>query len=152
MEHASCLAAGCDAVLYKPLDRKAFLEMGRAFLGRIERREPRILCRATIACRFGQETFFGTIEDISPHGMFVGSNQPVQNGEAVKIKFLLPWQEGRLIETEARVTWVQGARGLRKNKLPQGFGIAFLGLAVAEIEAIRDFIEHSLLRHHHLEE
>jgi DNA-binding response OmpR family regulator len=151
-ERAACLAAGCDAVVEKPLNRKDFLEAGRAFLGRIERREPRILCRASVACRFDQETFFGTIEDISPQGMYVGSNRQVQNGETLRARFLLPWQEGRLIEADARVTWTQGARGLRKNKLPQGFGIAFENPDLDDMQAIRSFIEHSLLRLHHLQD
>jgi CheY-like chemotaxis protein len=147
-EREACLAAGCDAVVAKPLDRKTFLETGRIFLERIERREPRILCRATVACRFGQETCFGTIEDIGPQGMFIGSNRQVQIGETLTIKFLLPWQEGRLLETEACITWVHGSRGLRKSKLPQGFGIVFLGLSATDAEGIRTFIEHSLLRNH----
>jgi CheY-like chemotaxis protein len=151
-EERAGLAAGCAAVLTKPLNRRAFLEVGRNLLGRIERREPRILCRATIACRFEQETIFGTIEDISPHGMFVGSSHQAKPGEALRIKFLLPWQEGRFIDTEARVTWAQGARSQIKNKLPQGFGITFQGLVAAEEGAIRDFIDHSLLRHQHLDD
>lgn len=142
---------GCAAVLTKPLDRRDFLEVGRDLLERIERREPRILCRATIACRFGQETVFGTIEDISPHGMFVGSCHLAQPGEVLRIKFLLPWQDGRVIDTEARVTWSQGSRSMIKNRLPQGFGITFQKLTDSESEAIRYFIDHSLLRHQHLE-
>jgi CheY-like chemotaxis protein len=149
--HAACLATGCNAVLHKPLDRSHFLEVGRTFLERIERRLPRIRCRATVACRFAQGTFFGTIEDISPQGMFIGSSHPVKSGDPLRIKFLLPWQEGRLIETAARVTWTQGPRGLRKNNLPQGFGLTFEGLADREVDSLREFIAQNLLRHQHLE-
>lgn len=146
-----CQAAGCDEVVAKPVDRRLFLGVCRGFLERIDRREPRILCRSTVVCRRGDESFYGTIEDLSPHGMFVGSEHPVRNHDTLQLKFILPWHEGTVIATDARVTWLNGKRSLRKSKLPQGFGVEFVDLDEAALDAVCDYMEYCLLRRRPLE-
>jgi CheY-like chemotaxis protein len=142
----TCRAAGCDLVLGKPLDRHAFLEAGRSLLASIDRRETRLPCRATVACRGSDGSFYGTIEDVSAHGMFIGTPQPLKVGEMLQLKFLLPWQEAGLIETAARVAWVNSANRRRKTLLPQGVGVVFARLAAAAGEQLASFLEHSRLR------
>jgi len=142
----------CDAVLPKPVKRRDFLERARLFLDRIDRREPRILCRATVACCVGGETFYGTIEDISPHGMFVGTIRPMQKGEFLVMKFLLPWQEAHLMETEARVAWANAVHTHRKTVRPQGFGVEFVNPPQEVVDGINGFLQHSILRQVQIEE
>jgi len=144
--------AGCDVVLRKPLDRRIFLETGRSLLAKIDRREPRILCRAGVVCQFEDEVFYGTIEDISPNGMFVGSDRQMSSGQQLNLKFLLPWNEIYLIETKARIAWVNRSVNTRKTFLPTGFGVEFLHLGTDEAAAILAFMHHSLMRQPRLEE
>jgi len=136
----ACQAAKCSAVLSKPLHRRSFLHVGRELLTSIDRRESRIPCRATVACRHQEITFYGTIEDISPHGMFVGSPQPIGLGETIRMRFLLPRQEATLIDTTAAVTWLNQGK---KSKLPRGFGVEFDGLSPRATAQIADFLDSS---------
>lgn len=143
---AAGLDAGASAVLSKPLDRRVFLETGRALLATIDRREPRIPCRATVAYRDAGNTFYGTIEDLSANGMFIGTPRSVAIGTQIEIKFLLPWHEARLIATKARVAWVNDPKQRRKSLLFQGFGVEFIDLLPGDADLIADFITYSHLR------
>lgn len=141
-----CRAAGCDAVVAKPVDRREFLETGLAFILRTPRSGDRMACRATVACSMGAATFYGTIEDISVNGMFVGSSQEVGQGDLLTLKFLLPWSGAVLIETGAQVAWANGGKRQRNNHLPSGFGVFFQGLEADAAEQIKDFMELIRLR------
>lgn len=140
------LDAGASAVLSKPLDRRIFLETGRALLASIDRREPRIPCRATVAYRDNGNSFYGTIEDISANGMFIGTPRPAAIGTLIDIKFLLPWHEARLISSKARVAWINDSNHRRKSLLFHGFGVEFVDLMPHDAELIADFITCSQLR------
>jgi len=142
--------ANTPIVIGKPLNRRVFLELGRSLLEKIDRRQPRVLCRATVICQAGGETFYGTIEDISPHGMFIGGERKVRIGTELLLKFLLPWQELHLVETQAKITWSNGLRPRRKSHLPAGFGVEFVGLDPKTLDALNDFITYSLLRQPHV--
>ncbi len=146
-DEEACRAAGCSLVLRKPLERNAFLAAGRTLLAIIDRREPRHPCRATVACRGAAGSFHGTIEDVSAHGMFIGTARPLQLGDALELKFLLPWQEARLVETAARVAWINAGNLRRKTPLPQGVGVVFTTLDAAGAEQFASFLEHSRLLH-----
>lgn len=145
-EQELCRAAGCDAVVARPVDRREFLETGLSFLLKSARGGDRMPCRATVACYTGTTVFYGTIEDISANGMFVGSPCEVAPGDVVTMKFILPWSGAVLIETGAQVAWVNGSKRQRSNHLPPGFGVLFQGLEVDAAEQIKDFLELSRLR------
>jgi CheY-like chemotaxis protein len=136
-------------ILGKPLNRRVFLETGRGLLERIDRRQPRVMCRATVVFLIDGKSYYGTIEDISPLGMFVGCEQSVKIGSFVQMKFMLPWQELQMIETNARITWTNGVRPRRKSPLPPGFGVEFSDLAPTVIDALGDYITYTLLRQPH---
>lgn len=141
-----CRAAGCDAVVAKPVERREFLETGLAFILRTARSGDHMPCRATVACSTGAATFYGTIEDISANGMSVGSSREVAQGDLLTLKFLLPWSGAVLIETGARVVWANGGKRQRNNHLPAGFGVFFQGLEADAAEQINDFMELIRLR------
>jgi CheY-like chemotaxis protein len=142
---AACRAAGCDAVLAKPIDRREFIAIGRSLLALDDQREERILCRAIVTCRLAGTVFYGTIEDISLKGMFVGSHYEVKIGEQLKLKFILPVGGAESIETVARVIWLNGGRMRRKIQLPAGFGVVFADLGIEAAGQITEFIERSIL-------
>jgi len=147
----TCRAAGCDLVLGKPLERNTFLEAGRSLLAAIDRREPRIPCRATVECRSGEGSFYGTIEDLSGNGMFIGTPQVLSVGDRLELKFFLPWETPRLVETEAQVAWVNAGRPRRNAALPQGVGVVFAGLASEGSHQVLAFLEESMRRVNHPE-
>ncbi len=143
-----CLEAGCDEVLRKPLEQKSFLAVGLELLGRRQRSEQRILCRSTVACRLRDLNFYGTIEDISMRGMYIGTSQQLQRGDPLLLRFLLPEQGDRMIHVAARVTWLNSGQQRRNRGFPPGFGVLFEELRNSELELIQEFVERSMLRQH----
>lgn len=141
----ACRAAGCSDILSKPLDQKLLVSLGHKLLESIERRESRLSCRATVHCRFSTGSFYGTIEDIGAHGMFVGATQPLIIGETVRLRFILPWQEAEPLISEATVAWVNRGRHRKRSFLPEGFGVVFINPTLDLIANIESFIEHSFL-------
>ncbi len=133
-------AAGCDAVVAKPIDRREFLETGLSLIPRTPPSGERMPCRAIVACSTGSEIFYGSIEDISSSGMFVGSSRKIAAGELLTLKFVLPQSGAVPIETAAQVNWVNGGKQQRNDHLPPGFGVLFQGLEAAAIEQIKDYM------------
>ncbi len=144
-EMAACLNARCDAVLAKPIDRREFIAVGRSLLALHDQREERIPCRAIAICRVKGTVFYGTIEDISPKGMFIGSHYEMKVGEELRVKFILPWAGAESIESGARVIWINSGKLRRKNQFPAGFGVLFEDLSQEASTQIGDFIERSIL-------
>jgi CheY-like chemotaxis protein len=145
-EIALCRAAGCDALITKPVDRREFLEAGRALLSRTRRRDMRIPCRAIAAYTLEGTTCYGTIEDISMHGMFVGTSREAVPGAVIAMKFMLPWSGAEPVEAAARVAWLNGDRQSRIHRLPQGFGVVFEELGKDAEEQIKSYLESSRMR------
>lgn len=134
-----CRQSGCDAVLTKPLDRKAFLDLGRSFLFHIDRREPRVPCRASVTVsRIGSEAI-GSGEDISQQGMYVACRQEVQPHEVVRLS--IRFADSSLpIEVRGRVAWVNQGSPRPKLFLPRGFGIEFVNPDPLASAVIRDVV------------
>jgi CheY-like chemotaxis protein len=143
-----CLAAGCDAIVAKPLDRREFLSVGSVFLSKMAQFEDRFPCRATVACSYNDATFYGTIEDVCSTGMFVGCSRKIVPGDQLVMKFVLPWSGAALIETGAQVVWVNSGKRLRNSYLPPGFGVIFQGLKEEAAEQVKDYMELIRLRLH----
>lgn len=141
----ACLAAGCSDILSKPLDQNLFISLAHKLLGSIERRESRLSCRATVHCHVKEGSFYGTIEDIGAHGMFVGSAQALNIGEGVRLRFLLPWPEAEPLVTTSTVAWVNRGKHRQRSFLPEGFGVVFNDPPPHLIEHIENFIEYGFL-------
>lgn len=141
----ACLAAGCSDILSKPLDQTLFVSMGHKLLGSIELRESRISCRPTVHCRITDGNFYGTIEDIGPHGMFVGTAQELKIGDVVSLRFLLPWPGAEQLYSESSVAWLNQGKDRQRTLLPEGFGVVFNDPPSGLVEHIESFIEHSSL-------
>lgn len=133
-------AAGCDAVVAKPVDRREFLETGLSLIPRTAPSGERMLCRSIVACSTGANTFYGSIEDISTSGMFIGSAREIAAGDLLTVKFVLPQSGAVPIETAARVNWLNGSKQQRNDRLPPGFGVLFQGLEVDADEQIKDYM------------
>jgi CheY-like chemotaxis protein len=139
-EPALSRAAGCDAVVAKPVDRREFLETGLSLIPRTAPSGERMPCRSIVACATGADTFYGSIEDISTSGMFIGSAREVTTGDLLTVKFVLPQSGAVPIETVAQVNWVNGGKQLRNDRLPPGFGVLFQGLEADAGEQIKEYM------------
>ena len=141
VDEAACRAAGCDEVLRKPVDRNAFLELGRQFLFDIDRREKRVACQFPVEFRIGGRCCQGTGRDISLHGMYIGFREEVQLSERVQIVFSLSGEGAERIELNGRVAWLN--RGFPRSNLglPQGFGVEFRRIPAAAAAIIEGLLE-----------
>ncbi len=133
-------SAGCDAIVAKPIDRRGFLETGLSLIPGTAPSGERVPCRTIVACSAGPDTFYGSIEDISSSGMFIGSSREVAAGQLLTVKFVLPQGGAEPIETEAQVNWVNGSRQQPNDRLPPGFGVLFLELEAAANDQIKGYM------------
>jgi len=136
-----CKNAGCDGFLTKPIDRKAFLEMGRRFLEQINRRERRIPTSFKVLLRInGGENTNAVCVDLSSGGAFVAHPGEVGVEDKVEISMLVSGLSSDLVEAWGRVAWVNPGECRKKPKLPAGFGVEFLSMTEESAALIREFI------------
>lgn len=135
--------AGADALIPKPLDRREFLDTGRTFFPRIDRREPRI--PASIPFTYEGDGYLGsaTSLDISVGGTYLLSVEPVPRETILSLTFVLPLHDGVTLSTTGRVAWVNDRRGgeLANPHLPAGFGVEFVGSPEPVKYYLRKFVE-----------
>jgi CheY-like chemotaxis protein len=121
-----CLQAACDGVLSRPLERRSFLDEGRKFLFKVERREPRVPCQALVVFRYNGESSYGTSQDLSPGGIFISTSVRARLGDRVSLSLVLPGRGDQLIEVSGRIAWLNPGPITQSRDFPQGFGVEFL--------------------------
>ena len=142
VDEAACLAAGCDAVIKKPVDRNLFLQTGHRFLFAVERRQPRVSCQMTVDFHHhGGVVSQGMGVNISASGMYIGSRQPVKPDDRLGIGFFLPAISAERIELNVRIAWVNQGFPRSHMQLPQGFGVAFANVPPNCAAIIGEFLQ-----------
>ncbi len=135
-----CRRAGCDHIVSKPVDRSAFLSAGHRFLSDFDQIEMRLPCLTLVVFRLGKETFYGTSANLSSQGMFVAYDGRVEPDDLVRLNFLVPGSNGKVVEATGRVAWVNGGAPLPKPGLPKGFGIEFTMVTTEGVCAIAEVL------------
>jgi len=133
-------AAGCDAVLSKPLDRHQFLEIGRSFLAGIrERRRP---CLITLRVRSQQGAFTGRGLDLSSGGVFLHTDQELPIGSELQLEMHLtrggaagPW-----VNCSGAVAWRNTPEQPRRPNHPPGYGIKFTAIPMQSLGVLHGFL------------
>jgi len=138
-----CHAAGCDAVVVKPVTQEAFLEQVRRFVALLERQEQRIPVSLRTELQVGATTYTAFTKDLSPHGTFLKSPRPFPSGTRLRLTLHLPGGRPPVV-LGAQVRRVV-ARSAGSHLLP-GVGVRFDDVP-AEIRAVlEDFIAERLRR------
>jgi hypothetical protein len=96
---------------------------------RRETRHPH-LCELSINYEGAIENIAVRPPDLSPHGMFVNTDQELENGAVLKLRFRLT-ATGRMIQARAEV------RYCLKNV---GVGVEFVDISAEDRQAIREAI------------
>jgi two-component system, OmpR family, alkaline phosphatase synthesis response regulator PhoP len=135
------MKAGCDDFLTKPLDRHLFLEAARKLLPTINRRDRRVPCRFNVKYRAFGVTLSGFAVDLSQHGLYLATDFGLQQGTELDLIFALPEPYGTIVQTKARVTWLNSKDTRLKLSLPFGFGVEFLSLGDEAEKNILSFVE-----------
>ncbi len=140
-----CRQAGCDDHLTKPVERRIFLDKGRKFLPAIDRRELRIACRTKVTIQTETGPVACLSYDLSISGIFVVTDQLVDQETWLELSFTLPGDNPLTIETKGRVAWLNTGRRIKPDQ-PEGFGVEFLELGKPAAEALQAFVEKNHVR------
>jgi CheY-like chemotaxis protein/Tfp pilus assembly protein PilZ len=140
-DRRTCLAAGCDEFLTKPLDRNIFLDTARRLLPAIDRRDKRVACHLKSKYRALGVTLSGIILNLSEHGAYLGTNHEIDKGSLVDLIFALPEPYGSIIQVRGRVAWLNTKTTRHKANMPEGFGIEFLSPDEPTLRDLTRYIE-----------
>ncbi len=135
-----CIAAGCNEIITKPINRSHFLSFVTRYLDIHERKEPRYASH--IKMKVGQQSgkpVFDYSVNINTGGLFLSSPRLLPVGTSLFVEFSLPGND-RIICTQARVAWVNDGAPPLKRDLPVGMGMGFIGINPDDSTVIRDYI------------
>jgi uncharacterized protein (TIGR02266 family) len=139
-DEACCRQAGCDDYLYKPIDRRVFLDMGRKYLPFIDRREPRVPCAGEVSLSVDGKALKGQAVDVSLGGLYIAALACLRQDEHLTVSFSINGKGSRVITTEARVAWENPAEKQSKPRLPAGVGLEFLALDEHSKDLLRQYV------------
>lgn len=136
-----CREAGCDGYVTKPIDRREFLDKARTHLNSIDRRDPRIPCRAPVTLRLDGLALSGVSADLSSGGIYVACEKGLPAKQELMLEIAMAGPDGPRLMTKGIVAWDNGPGKRRKPSLPAGFGVEFVGMNDADSSLLRAFLE-----------
>jgi CheY-like chemotaxis protein/Tfp pilus assembly protein PilZ len=140
-----CLAAGCDEIITKPVNRSLFLSVAKKYIEVHERKEPRYASHIKI--RFGQhldELLTDYTVNINIGGLFLSSPRLLPVDTLLFVELSLP-ENGKAVCCQGRVAWVNEADSPLKLDLPVGMGLEFDDIAPDDMNVIREYIKKNAL-------
>ncbi|PLX78119.1 MAG: hypothetical protein C0616_15600 [Desulfuromonas sp.] len=135
-----CWAAGCDEILAKPFDHQKLVELIARNIEATVCNRQRFKARIKIFYGPAPQTLLSEYSvDLSPEGLYVKTDFPLQADEILALRISLPGQDD--ITCNVRVAWVNQKQNPLKPSLPHGVGLQFVDLPEAEMEIIARFLE-----------
>lgn len=105
------------------------------------KREPRTDCLFEVTCSLDDQTTTGIGLDISSGGIFIDSKEHFAAGKVLELEFKLEDDDPEPIRCRGAVTWVNERPDPIKPNYPNGFGIHFLDVDAATVQAIDAFLD-----------
>ena len=137
----TCLSAGCDAVVHRPLTTERFLDAACGLLGiscRLARRFPVSFQLALLDS--AQKKHIGNCVNLNAGGMFLATEQLFPVDTRLAIEFTLPgFQTG--LHCSVRVAWVNHPEWRKKGSMPCGLGLQFENPSQIVNSALQEFIK-----------
>jgi len=133
--------AGCEELLSKPIQRQYFLEAAGRHLGIARRSDPRIKARLRVHYGTGDQQLLTNYSvNLSTGGIFIETSDVLPVDTPLSLEFTLPGSP-RTIQCKGRVAWVNLPGDELSPRLPPGVGIQFVDLSLAELHAIKEFVQ-----------
>ena len=139
-----CKAAGCDAIVPKPINRQNFLETANNFLQMPIRIAPRV--RVGFAVSYGppgQAIRHDEAFNISSGGVFIKTHEFFEVDTPLHVEFKLPNRE-QTVNCPGRVAWINKPEAGGRRDVPSGMGVQFVGIDLDSLSALREFINAEL--------
>jgi uncharacterized protein (TIGR02266 family) len=139
-EKNRCLAAGCDEIITKPVNRSLFLSVAKKYIEVHDRKEPRYASHIKI--KFGlneDELLTDYTVNLNTGGLFLTSSQKLRVDTPLFVELSMP-ENACVISCQARVAWVNEGDNPLKRDLPAGMGVEFVNITAAGLNAIREYI------------
>lgn len=135
-----CMAAGCDDIVLKPLNRQHFIETAKKYLNVTVRSLIRYIARLQI--QYGSDPSLLLADytiNLSTGGVFLETANLMAVDTPLDAEFVLPLRSDP-ISCRARVAWVNHPDAPCNRSLPPGMGLQFLDLDEDDVDAIRTYI------------
>lgn len=136
-----CRAAGCDALVHRPLEAGSFLAAACGVLGislRLERRFPVSFQLSFLDIH--QKKHLGSCININISGMFMATEKLFPVDTELLVEFVLPGFQLPL-QSSVRVAWVNHPEWRKKDSMPCGVGLEFLNASPGFVKALQEFLE-----------
>jgi CheY-like chemotaxis protein len=136
-----CWAAGCDAVVHRPLAAERFLDAACGLLGisrRLARRFPVVFQLSFLDTK--QKKHVGSCVNLNLGGMFLATETLFPVGTELAVEFVLPGFQMTL-QNSVRVAWVNHPEWRKKNSMPCGVGLEFASVSPTFVAALQEFLE-----------
>ena len=137
----TCMAAGCDDYLVKPVSKRLVLNVAEKFLNTRQRRAMRMLVKlahAELGLSAAPDHFFGYTIDVSDRGMLLEVGEAVSRDERLDLQFFLPGSSEK-IQAEGRVVR-DGKGGPVGPSGDPAIGIEFSRLSDASRDQLRQYV------------
>jgi uncharacterized protein (TIGR02266 family) len=141
----ACREAGCDELLFKPINHDEFLAMVGRYLDLEVRRGRRI--KAKVRVYYGpqpQKLLSEFSVDMSMGGLYLRTDFPLPVDERLTIRFSLA-EDHRLVSCQARVAWINEKENPRKPTLPPGMGVQFIDMSLKDVKSLKRFFDYNEL-------
>lgn len=136
-----CREAGCNEIIYKPVDPQDLLLAACRLLNIIERRDPRLTTALpALVGRDAAKLRAGAILNLNAGGAFVETRKLVPIDSEVTLELILPPTENPHL-IRCRVAWVNHPEWIKALRLPVGMGLQFLDLPATVGAAIEDYLD-----------
>ncbi len=140
-----CIAAGCNEIITKPINRSFFLSFAKRYLDIHERKEPRYASHIKIKFGLQRDNLVTDYTvNFNTGGLFTSSPRLLPVGSKLFVEFSLPGDD-KIICTQARVAWANEGVTPLKRDLPVGMGMGFVGISLDDKGVIRQYIENNAL-------
>lgn len=136
---ACCRQAGCDDIIFRPIDSQELLAVACRLLNIVERGAPRISCRFPVQCgKDPKKLRAAQVLNINFGGLFIETDRlhPVDSLLTLEVK--LPTQIASF-RVRGRVAWVNHPEWVKTSSLPSGMGIQFVEISEDAVAAIHDY-------------
>jgi CheY-like chemotaxis protein len=136
-----CWAAGCDAVVHRPLAAERFLDAACGLLGisrRLARRFPVSFQLSFLDSK--QKKHVGSCANLNLGGLFLVTETLFPVDTELAVEFVLPGFQMTL-QNSVRVAWVNHPEWRKKNSMPCGVGLEFVSVSPTFVAALQEFLE-----------